>query len=37
MNSNLGNVVYTSYNTTLLSHSHTNEFLIRAHLKLMIV
>ena len=37
INSNLGNTMYSSYTTTLLSHSHTNECLIRAHLKLVIV
>ena len=37
MNSNLGYTMYNSHITTLLSHSHINEFLIRANLKLVIV
>ena len=37
INSNLGSVNCSSYITTLLSHSHINNCLICAHLKLVIV
>ena len=37
INANLVNVMYISYTTTLLSHSRTNEYIIRTHLKLVIL